>query len=380
MITVILISIIICYLVAIGSLTWGFDRVTTFTLQDLKAKTQFSVVIPFRNEAENLPQLLDSIYKLNYPKNLFEIILVNDDSEDNSEAIISTFISELKSNQGSINIKIIQNTRKSNSPKKDAITSAIAVAKHGWIITTDADCILPKFWLDSFDECIQIEEPNCIVGTVAYFRLNSFFKRFQALDFMSLQGATIGGFGIKQPFLCNGANFGYRKSLFKSLNGFKGNTNIASGDDIFLLEQFKKEELKKVVYLKSEHAIVTTSAVSNFNQLIQQRLRWASKTSHNPNGFSKLLGLIVFLANATCIALIPLLIFNQVSTRTSFALIVIKFGIDFLLLFKTARYLKHESNLLSFLLTSLLYPFFATYIATLSLFSTYKWKGRAFRK
>lgn len=374
----IFITIIIIYLFLIGFLTYGFNKVIDFKLQDLPAKTKFSVVIPFRNEAENLPQLLDSVSRLNYPKDFFEIILVDDDSTDESIVIIKKYLDV--SRQERANIRIIPNKRSSDSPKKDAITTAIGISKFDWIITTDADCILPIYWLDVFDECIQTNHTDCIVAPVTLKGENSFFNRFQILDFLSLQGATIGSFGIHKPFMCNGANFGYLKSVFATLKGFDGNSEIASGDDIFLLEKFIKKDPKKVIYLKSQNAIVTTRPSKNSSELIQQRLRWAKKTSRYTNWFAKSLGIVVFLGNFLCLALIPAVFLNQIALRTAIAIFVIKFSIDFLLLFKASRFFKQETILLSYLFSSLMYPFFNVYIALLSLFKPYEWKGRTFKK
>ncbi|WP_299521066.1 glycosyltransferase [Winogradskyella sp.] len=382
MISAIVIVIVIVYLVLIGSLIYGFDNVETFKLQDLEAKTKFSIVIPFRNEAKHLPRLLESILTLNYPKDLFEVIFVDDNSKDNSVKIIQEVLdtSRQKRDTRTDNINIIKNSRNSSSPKKDAVSSAIEASKYEWIITTDADCILPRYWLDTFDEYIQNQHPNCIVAPVTYTKNDSFFNRFQTLDFLSLQAATIGGFGLKQAFLCNGANFAYRKTVFKNINGFNGNSNIASGDDIFLLEKFKGLDAKKVTYLKSTEALVTTYPVDNFGQLMQQRLRWASKTTQNPNGFSKIIGSIVFLGNLVCIALPILFLLNLIEARITIALLVIKFAIDFLLLFKMTGFLKQESVLSSYIFSSVLYPCFSVYIASLSLFKPYYWKGRVFKK
>lgn len=383
MISTIAIILIISYLLIIGLLGYSFDKVDPFKLQDLPPINKFSIVIPFRNEAENLTKLLASISRLNYSNSKFEIILVDDDSDDDSVSIIENILETISLKKDSIkidNIRIIKNKRTSNSPKKDAITTAIKVSKFNWIITTDADCVLPKYWLDTFDECIQTKESNCIVAPVTYHGENSFFNRFQILDFLSLQGATIGGFGLNKPFMCNGANFGYRKSLFIKVNGFEGNTNIASGDDIFLLEKFSKHDADKVHYLKSHSAIVTTNPTASISDLVQQRLRWASKTSNYNNWFAKLVGLIVLLGNLMSLALIPLVLFNLLSSKIALSLFVIKFSIDFLLLFKAARFFKQETLLLSYLFSSLLYPVFNVSIAFLSFFMSYRWKGRTSKK
>ncbi|WP_282030432.1 glycosyltransferase family 2 protein [Winogradskyella eximia] len=382
MLTLIAIITIILYLFIIGMLIYGFDNVSDFKLQDLPAKTKFSIVIPFRNEAQNLPKLLDSIVKLNYPQHLFEVILVNDASEDDSVSIIEKYLETLhkKHNTGNFHLKIIESKSTTNSPKKEAITSAIKISKFNWIVTTDADCVLPKYWLDVFDEFVQINDPNCMVAPVTYHGKTSFFNRFQSLDFLSLQGATIGGFGIKKPFMCNGANFAYRKSEFISVNGFKGNDTIASGDDVFLLEKFLKRDPKKVSYLKSTNAIVTTNTAQNIDHLIQQRLRWASKTSQLTQWFAKVVGLIVLLGNLMSLVFIPAVLMHFISLKIALALFVIKFSIDFLLLFKTARFFKQENLLLSYLFSSLIYPVFSVYIAFLSFFKSYHWKGRTSKK
>ncbi len=379
MIYTITIIVIIGYMILIGVLSFGFDNVELFRLQDLKAKTKFSILIPFRNEAENLPELLDSIFSLNYPKDLFEVIFIDDQSEDASAQIINGLINERHPKE-LFNFKIIQNDRLSKSPKKDAINSAIAISKYDWLITTDADCQLPKYWLDAFDECIQNNALNCIAAPVTYGDNDSFFRRFQALDFLSLQAATIGGFGIGMPFLCNGANFAYRKMAFNEIDGFSGNLDIASGDDIFLLEKFKNLDAQKVAFLKSTDAIVTTKPVTTLDQLIQQRLRWASKTSRNPNVITKLVGGIVLSANLVFAALSFLWFFNFMTLKTVIALFVIKFAIDLLLLFKAVRFFRQETLLSSYIFSSLLYPFFSVYIVLLSLFQSYRWKGRSFKK
>lgn len=362
----------------IGSLIIGLDRITIFKLEKKVSKTTFSVIVPFRNEAENLPLLLESISKLNYPKHLYEIIFVDDESEDESTNLIKIF--QNCQNTG-INSKLTKNERKTESPKKDAITSAINLAKYEWIITTDADCQLPEFWLDSFDEFIQSNNTKCIVAPVTYHDDTNFLGRFQLLDFLSLQGATMGGFGINQPFLCNGANFGYEKELFKSLNGFNGNANIASGDDIFLLEKIVKLHPSETHYLKCEDAIVSTKPQESWQGLCSQRVRWAAKTSAYNNGFGKLTGLIVLLMNALIIILILLFMLNMFHANILLCIIIIKFCLDFLLIYKAALFFNQKNAALkSYLTAFILYPFFSVYVAILSLFSGYTWKGRDFKK
>ena len=378
--TLIFICITLVYSIIIGSLIFGFDKVKSFSPERYDVKTTFSVVIPFKNEAENLYELLESIFKLNYPKNLYEVILVNDDSEDDSVGIIQSFLTKRPFDCAQGDIIILDNDRKTNSPKKDALTTAIKQAKFDWIVTTDADCIVPENWLANFDGYIQNKKPKLIVAPVTYHKVNSFLKRFQLLDALSLQGATIGGFGINKPFLCNGANITYKKELFFELKGFEGNTNIASGDDIFLLEKAVKHCLERIHYLKSKNAIVLTKPQPNLNQLIAQRIRWAAKTSSYNNGFGKLTGLAVLIMNASVICSLICAFFQIISLKLFGYIFVIKFSVDFLLIYKASRLFNQENVLSSFVLSSLIYPFFSVYVALVSVFKGYKWKGIRYKK
>ncbi|NRA93221.1 MAG: glycosyltransferase [Psychroserpens sp.] len=359
----------------IGALIVGFDRIKETELEDIVPKTRFSVVIPFRNESKHLNGLLKSILNLAYPRPHFEIIFVNDASEDNSVQLIEAHL-----RSSNIDFQIINLKSKSTSPKKEAITQAIAVSKNDWIITTDADCFLPRFWLDSYDHFIQRNESLCISGPVTYFNVDSFLKRFQLLDFLSLQGATIGGFGLKHPFLCNGANFAYRKSLFQDMNGYEGNSQITSGDDVFFLQKVRKTHHSGIHYLKNRKAVVRTMAQPDLKSLISQRIRWAAKASGYESLFAKTTAIIVFLMSGFLVCSPVLTAAGFLSPKSLLYMILIKIGIDFLLVFKTSRFFEQESLLASFVLSAFCYPFFAVYVAFLSIFKGFKWKGRSYSK
>lgn len=367
--------IAIIYVFLIASFIYGFEKITTFKLTNLASKTTFSVIVPSRNEAKNLPKLLESIQALEYPKHLYEIIFVDDDSDDNSAELIKGFLANAR-----IDIQVISNERKTNSPKKDAITTAIKLAKHEWIITTDADCVVPKYWLDGFDEFIQQTLASCIAAPVTYQTSPSFLSRFQTLDILSLQGATIGSFGVNKPILCNGANFGYKKEVFMHVNGYEGNTNIASGDDIFLLEKMVKHHPKAVHFLKCEQAIVTTSSQPTWSELIAQRIRWAAKTTAYKQWFGKFTGLVVLLMNAFVIVSFLLAIAGVLKAKMLFYIVFIKFNIDVLLLYKTATFFNQNDILRSFFFGFIVYPFFCIYVAFLSLFKGFKWKSRTYKR
>ncbi|HLT33218.1 MAG TPA: glycosyltransferase [Aquaticitalea sp.] len=375
--TLIAIIITLLYLSLIGSLIYGFDKVPEFSLRDLKPKTKFSVVIPFRNEETQLTALMESISKLNYPKDLFEIVMVDDESDDESNNILDTYLLHKNSK---IDIHVLKTIRKTKSPKKDALTLGISHSKHDWIVTTDADCVLPPFWLDTFDEFIQRHQPEFVVAPVTYSRLDKFLYRFQLLDILSLQGTTIGAFGIGKPMLCNGANLTYTKNIFEAVHGFEGNTHIASGDDVFLLEKVTRQYPDKVKFLKCKQVLVTTSPQQSLDDLITQRVRWAAKTSSYSNWFGKLTGITVFLMNGGLMVFGLMALIGIIKLNIFLYLLIIKFGVDFLLIFKTTTFINQKEAMTSFPFAFLLYPFFIVYVVFASVFKGYRWKGRDYIK
>ena len=361
------VCITIWYLLNIIWLIYGFTKVKSFENEKLLPKTKFSIIVPFRNEQENLPKLLSSIEKLNYPNDLFEVILVDDASDSRFQ--ISDF---------QFPFVIIDNIRVSNSPKKDAINTAIAIAKNDWIITTDADCLVQPDWLNTFDNFIQKKNPKMIAAGVCYKMNSSFLDAFQQLDFLSLQGTTIGSFGNDQAFMCNGANFCHQKAFFYELNGFDGNDKIASGDDVFLLQKAIQKDKNNIHFLKSESAIVQTKTEKTWKDLFNQRVRWGSKTGNYNSLYSKQLGVSVLIMNLFWILGFGFLIFRMINPSCFMLLLFSKFIIDFVLLYRTSSFFKTRLNYL--LLGSLVYPIFCVLVGFYSFFGSYSWKGRSFKK
>ena len=332
----------------------GFNRLPEFISDQTSLQNNFTIIVPFRNEAKNLPALLKSFSDLDYPVNKFEILLVNDDSTDDYQKHIEQFIVE----NTDIQIEVIPNKRKSSSPKKDAIESAIDKAKNKWIVTTDADCKVPKNWLNNLDAFLQKNDIKMIVAPVAYSIENKFLQHFQNLDFLSLQGTTMGSFGVDRPFMCNGANLCYSKHVFNELNGFEGNDHIASGDDVFLMEKILEVYPKEVKYLKSFESIVKTKPQPDLRSLIHQRIRWAAKIGSTKNMFGKMLGVAVLTANFYLVLLLILAVFQLISWQFVGLFFLVKMNVDFVLLFKTTEFFKQQDSMRSYLSSCFFISFF----------------------
>jgi len=371
-----LIIISLLYFILIIGLIIGFNKIKEYKQIEKNDKNTFSIIIPFRNESSNLPELINSLNKLKYDKSKYEIIFIDDASTDNSVKIIEQNI--LKN----IKYSIYKNDRKSHSPKKDAITTAIKFVKNKWIITTDADCSVPNLWLKTLNNFIENKTALFFIAApVNYKAEKKFMERFQKLDFASLIGTTIGSFGLKKPIMCNGANLCYKKDAFLSVNGYIGNNNIVSGDDVFLMEKIQKKYPDKIAYLKSLYATVITKPEKNSKNLIEQRIRWASKAGNSKNLYTWIIGIIVLGINSF---LSIFTFWYALKNKTAFYLIIIiwilKLVIDYFLIYKTLKLFEEKLKKMDYLLTAIIHPFFITVIFVLSLFKKYQWKDRIFYK
>lgn len=254
----------------------------------------FSIIINYRNEAQNLQALLQSITELNYDYAKTEFIFINDDSTDSSLNLLQSF----KSVHYKISIHLINRKVKSASAKKDGITQALEIAKHEHIICTDADVILPQRWLMAYEKHYQLlPDLHFIAGPVEMIHSNNVLSQLQHSEMVALQMTTIGGFSIRQPFMCNGANMSFTKTAFKEVNGYQGNDHISSGDDIFLLEKLAAEDVLKCSYLKSQDAVVKTFPKSSWKKMIHQRVRWSQKGKSTKSTLNKLVSFQVLMMN-----------------------------------------------------------------------------------
>lgn len=378
---IVLSIILIIYVVLIAQLILGFGKVNTFEKTNVSPKTAFSIVVPFRNEEKNLRKLLRSISDLNYPKELFELILVDDFSKDQSERVYINWRLE----NDEIETTLLENLRLSNSPKKDAIARTIPILKNEWILTTDADCVVNENWLLTLDQFIQQTKAEMVVGAVVYKTKNNWFHHFQQLDLLSLQGTTIGSFGIGNPFMCNGANFAYTKKFFTELGGFGGINQQASGDDVLLLQKAVLKKPEAVQYLKHEDSIVKTKPENDLFKLFMQRVRWASKATSYSSGYAKMLAVGVLLMNLSLVVGLGFVVCGCSSTAFNLtkwnllAVFLIKYVVDYVLLSQANGYLRKGKFLLP-LASSLVYPIFSSLVGVYSLFGSFTWKGRRFTK
>src|SRR5215471_11940345 len=229
----------VAYSMLIFAYNMWFRKLRHFKIyQEVPPVIRFSIIIPARNEETKIEKCITSILQNSYPPTLYEIIVVDDFSTDGTSCIVEKMQTKFE------NIRLIQLGNfvkdKINSYKKKSIETAIAQSSFEWILTTDADCEVSTQWLRSFDNFIQQNDPVFISAPVKFITGNSFLSFFQCLDFMSLQGITAASVSAGIHSMCNGANLGYIKDAFYTVNGFTGVDSTASGDDMLLMHKIKQ--------------------------------------------------------------------------------------------------------------------------------------------
>ena len=366
------ITFLFIYVLIILLLILGFYRVGEETYKTNDPKHCFSIVIACRNEEDNLENLVESISKIEYPTSKFELILVDDHSTDTTNELARTLLKYTK-----IQSRVIK-LEDDLLGKKHALTKGIGESMFNWIVTSDADCIIPPLWLKIFDQSLIENNSLMLAAPIKYKDYEkNFVMDFQTTDLAAMMGTTMGGFGLEKPFMCNGANLLYNKEAFLEVKGFEGNYHSISGDDIFLLEKFQRNFPGRVHYVKSEYSIVETEAEGTIKGLVNQRIRWASKSSKYESKSIKMLGLFIALANLTFLLMIVgsfispdprLILFLSLKVLTDLWMIVV-----------SAKYLGENINIKYYPLIALLYPVFVIVVSVLSQTRPFEWKGREYK-
>jgi cellulose synthase/poly-beta-1,6-N-acetylglucosamine synthase-like glycosyltransferase len=345
--------------------------------------TKITVVIPARNEENNLGACLSAVVNQFYPTALLEIIVVDDFSTDGTAAIVLGYA------QPQIKLISLKDYIEEGSifaHKKKAIEIAIEQATGELIVTTDADCVAPANWLITLAAFYQQKKPNLIVMPVLIKYSNRFIEIFQAADFMTLQGITGASVHKKFHSMCNGANLAYTKAIFNKVGGFNQINNIASGDDMLLMHKIFKEDNNGIAYLKSKAVIVQTEAVQSVAEFFNQRIRWASKADKYDDKRIFYVLLVVYLFNC-CLFLFPIVAlfipafvqifnFHFSALLCWLLLLLLKILVEINFLLPVSNFFGDKKLLWYF---PFLQPFHILYTIIagwLGKFGSYKWKGR----
>jgi cellulose synthase/poly-beta-1,6-N-acetylglucosamine synthase-like glycosyltransferase len=337
--------------------------------------TKFSIIIPARNEEKNIGLCLDTIFTQDYPPDLFEVIVINDHSTDQTENIIRSLQKEHPQLR-LLNLADHINGKQLNAYKKKAIEFAISQSNGNWIVTTDADCSVGNKWLSMYDAFIQQNDPVFVAAPVMFTNDKSFLTTFQLLDFISLQGITAAAVSAGYHTMCNGANIAYRKDVFYEAGQFKGIDDVASGDDMLLMYKIKQKYPRQIGYLFTREAIVLTEPMKDWKSFLNQRIRWASKTgNYQDKGIFWTLAL-VYAVNFLLLALLCWSPFVAKGFNNWLLLLLAKTLIELSFMVPVARFYNEVKTLVWFPLVQVFHMVYTVIAGWLGKFGTYQWKGR----
>lgn len=348
----------------------GFGRLND-TVKEVAITDSFiSIVISARNEEATIAECLTQITKQNFSKQHFELILIDDSSDDNTYTIALSILE-----QSGLSYQLIK--QDIHQGKKRNLSEAIQKAKGSIIITSDADVIYRNpYWLLTISRYFKNYSPNMLVMPIDFETQSGFLTQFQITENIALTAITAGYCGIKKPFMCNGANLAFKKSAYDLVSGYQSHIHISSGEDVFLMEEIKKIDSNSIHYGLIREFIVKTKALTTVESLFKQRIRWAYKAKYSSNNLNLFAGFIILAANLLFLALFVAILKKSVIIPYLSIFMLAKFVFDFLLLFLASNFLGRTKLIWWLIPFECIYWLYALIVGTSSLFMKPTWKGK----
>ena len=253
--------------------------------QIVQKNPPISVIICAKNEAENLKKFLPSIINQDYPD--FEIVLINDASNDSTLKVMKRFEKEYQ------NIKIVdvKSIEAFWGNKKYALTLGIKASTHDYLLFTDADCKpLSKYWIKEMASYFN-NTKSVILGYGGYSKIKSSFLN-KLIRFETLQTAvhyfSFAKLGI--PYMGVGRNLAYTKKEFFNANGFINHIKVRSGDDDLFVNQVANKKNTAICF--SKESFTESVPKKTFKDWFIQKRRHVSTAVHYKLKHKILLGAI----------------------------------------------------------------------------------------
>lgn len=331
-----------------------------------------TVIIPVRNEAENIVALLEDLDRQTLPAAHFEVLVMDDSSTDDTAAIVRAFAAHSKAN---INLIPLPDIRTS-APKKRAIETAIALARGRLIVTTDGDCRAQAGWLHAIASCYLRTGAKLISSPVTFTEEISLTDHLQTVEFASLIGSGAASMSAGYPSMCNGANLAYEKDTFLEVSGYEGVKHIASGDDEFLMHKIAARHPGSVHFLRHRDAIIRTAPHRNWASFYRQRKRWASKWKHYQNKTPLVLAVYIFASNFSLLLAGAFALAGAISAPVFGGMLALKCIPEWFFLGSVLIFLQKHKSLAFIPVTQLFYPFYVCFFGLAAQKGQYEWKGR----
>lgn len=332
---------------------------------------KISILVALRDEEQTLKPCVESLLQLDYPKESFEILLINDRSSDRTPELIE----ELKKKSDQIKTLHIKSGIPGLSGKANAIAQGMENCSGELILVTDGDCRVPRSWAKEHAAYYQQN-----VGMVGGFTLldekndgASLFGKIQSLDWAYLLSVGTGFMGFGIPLSVLGNNFSFRREAYEEVGGYR-NMGFTIIEDFALMKTLVKKTSWKVLYPIDSKMLVYSHPMSTISEFYRQRKRW-SAGGKEVGFYGKFLMLISVMVHL----LIPIsfFIFNF---QLSFLALLGVLLADFSLLFRTIGLVRRRDLLKYFLLWEGFYFLYTILFTPVLLFpTTVKWKNISYQ-
>jgi cellulose synthase/poly-beta-1,6-N-acetylglucosamine synthase-like glycosyltransferase len=369
MIIIFLVALLfVCYGILMNYYLRGWKSLPDFFPSNSLSGLKVSVIIPARNEEQNMGSLLSALQRQTYSKDLVEIIVVDDHSNDKTVEVVGQFPG----------VRLLQlKDDNINSYKKKALETGIAAATGSLIVTTDADCLPTEDWIATLVSFQDKTASTFIVAPVVLDENGGMLQLFQAMDFMILQGITASSVHLNMHAMCNGANLAYDRSAFLAVKGFEGIDGIASGDDMLLMHKMKTAFPGKIGYLKSEPAIVRTKPMTTWSAFFNQRIRWASKARHYQDKSIFWALLLVYLFNFSFLLLLIAGFRNHLYWMAFMLLLFAKATVELPFFNSVKKFYRKSWGSVQFFLFQPVHIAYTILSGIFGQLGRYEWKGRS---
>ena len=293
--SIVLVLAAVYYAGLIGFFAVGFRRVRRQHVPTrIDGKTPFvSVIVAARDEEDTIGACLRAILASDYPAYAFEVIVVDDFSEDDTAAVVR----QIQHRRAPIAVGSAEAEPLADAPlrllrmadhavaasghKRHALHHGIQAARGEIILTTDADCTAGPRWISTMTACFD-EGVGFVAGPVRYRPGETLFGRLQALEFLALVATGAGGIGMGAPNMCNGANVAYRRAVYARFARRHAATPAGPADDEALAQHLAAEDPAAVRFCADPAALVETDPVLNVKAFWRQRRRWAGTGPRYP--------------------------------------------------------------------------------------------------
>jgi glycosyltransferase involved in cell wall biosynthesis len=337
--------------------------------EEIEPTLGVSVLVAARNESYTIETVVRDIFNQSYANELFELIVIDDHSEDDTLSKAEALKAEFSG------LKVLSNVN--GEGKKAALQTGMKAAQFGIIATVDADCRVPSEWLISMMSHWKENQTKMLLGPIVLEPAVTVLERVQSLEMLAIMGLT-GGFASHQkPIMANGANLFFEKKTFEEIGGY-GSSENPSGDDVFTMLKFNEKWPDSVQFVKHYEAVVLTRPQPTYSTFWQQRKRWLSKKGGYSNLLVKGAAVITYLANvAAFVSLIAIIVaFDSYWTDRLMWLLFVKTLLDLVITRTVSRDLQPHCGIGHILIAEIFISIYVTFLGIFGNVRNYVWKGR----